>query len=428
MQKTHLQDAPKASRLFFYFICFTIFASVSRLGELVPPLGALRINFVTLVVSSLWFLVSGMAGSRRWLREKEVRLMAGFTLLAFATIPFSVWPSNAFQFCAKGPIIINLAIFFFCFVAVDNKKDLRTVLKVFSVAVVVLVAALFINPELDVEGRYSVTRTYDPNEIALLFACAFPIFVAFFLTSKLKGKILSTLVLVMLIMSIFKTGSRGGLLALLCCVGLISFSPSFQIGIFKKLFIAALISIFFLTSHADKIKQRWQEVLEGVDYNFDVTEASAGRLAIWKETIQLIVDDHLIVGAGTANSRVARGTAFGNASWKATHNSFLQAWLDLGTLGILLFVLIIRAIIKNCNAAVRILKKKRSENVEFLYYTSCLKISFISYLVSACFLSQLYSIVVPFFLATSVGLRNYAVRVEADWDKMENNEMVAEKI
>lgn len=406
-------ETTRQSRLFFYCACFTIFALVCRLGEIVPILGKIRINFLSLGAATLLFFLSGVFGSRKWLGEKEVKLMLSITLLALVTIPLSVWPGRSLEYFLKGPVVINLAIFAFIFSVTNNSKDLKTIVKVFLFSLVVLAIMLFINPVLDSEGRYTVSYSLDPNDLSLLFVTGFPIVLAFFLMSKGVNKLIPALIMAMLVLGVFKTGSRGGYVAFVCVAGLIFFSRSIRLSLGKKIAFALLACILVFSSQAENIRDRLKHIVEGTDYNLSQEEGSGGRLALWKDGTRLLVRDHLLIGAGSGNTRVAMGTEYGNYRWRAVHNSYLQVALELGVLGLFLFLLIIRIAIKNYTSAINFFRDK-SEFVELGQLAACLKISVMAYLIAASFLSQSHSVVVPFFLATSAGLKEIAERLKKD--------------
>ncbi len=413
MSKKNNPEPSQQSRLFFYCACFTVFALVCRLGELVPILGQIRINFLSLGAATLLFFLSGVVGSRKWLGEKEVKLMLSLTLLALVTIPFSVWPGRSFEYFVKGPMLINLAIFAFILSVTDNTKDLKTIVKVFMFSLVVLAIMLFINPVLDSEGRYTVSYSLDPNDLSLLFVSGFPIVLAFFLMSKGVNKLIPALIMAMLVLGVFKTGSRGGYVAFVCVAGLIFFSRSIRLSAMKKLAFALLVCVLVFSSQADNIRDRLKHIVEGTDYNLSQEEGSGGRLALWKDGTRLLVRDHLLIGAGSGNTRVAMGTEYGDYRWRAVHNSYLQIALELGVLGLILYLFIIYTAIKNYTKAINYFRDK-PKFVELSHLAACLKISVIAYLIAASFLSQSHSVVVPFFLATSAGLKKIAERLQED--------------
>lgn len=418
MELIEQEELSKPNTVFYCCVCFTVFALVCRLAELLPMLGLIRINLISLIITGLLFLLSRQFTKRKCFAETETKLMLGIFILAMITIPFSVWPGQTFTFIFKGPVLVNIAVFLFSLSVITDTDRARSLLKIFILSNLAMILMLFINPVIAAEGRLTVTYSYDPNDLALLFACCFPLVFAGFLNSRLIGKIFSGAVLALIVLAILKTGSRGGILALGCAVILLLLSPSLKLGLIKKFLFGVFISVFLLTSHMDSIKERWQQVLQGTDYNFNQEIRTGGRLGIWRGGVNLLIDKHLLVGAGAGNTSAAMGEAYGKTRWKAMHNSFLQAFLELGILGFVFFLLLLRAFFRNCSVTIKTLKEEEADK-ELLNTVVCLKIGFIAFLIAGTFLSQFYSIVIPFFLAVSTGLRKLLVPAEEEVEDAE---------
>lgn len=420
--KTDESSGDHASRIFFYCACFTIFAFVSRLGELIPFLGRIRLNLISLILCTVLFVVTGQIGRKEWLSQKEVKLMGCLIVLALVNIPLSVWPGASIRMLVNGQLTVNLAVFLFCFSVVDSRRDLITMLKIFCCSVVVMAMAMRFNPTEVEGGRLVVTQTYDSNDLALLFTCTFPLVVAFFLSSRIVGKLLTGAILALLLFSTIKTGSRGGLLAFGVAFTCIFFSKTMALGWVKRLMLLLFVAAFLLSSHADTLLDRWQQVLQGSDYNLYVGEegAGGGRLALWKEGLRIFFPRHVIFGVGAGNSAVAMGEEFGSKRWKAVHNSFLQAALELGALGFVLFVVMLYRIHRNCRDVLPQLQE-RADARQLLLLIDGVWIALIAYMIAAMFLSQFYSVVVPFLLAISAGIRDAAETIVPEEGILENS-------
>lgn len=391
----------KQSSVFFFFVFLTLIAYISRIAELFPFLMAVRINLLLFVITFILFFTSGVHNNIHWKGNRELILIVAFLLIGLITVPFSVWPGNAFNTC-KNSLMINTTIFLFCQSVIQTQKQLYGVVKIIIFSSTLLIFGLFFKPTV-VEGfRITTTATYDPNDIALLFSFVFPLTLSLFISSKFLGKCFYCIILFGLTLGIIKTGSRGGMLAFGASILLIFFSSNMNLKVFYKLIIVAMVFMFTLSPRGEHLRERFVKLIEGTDYNITNTESAAGgRIAIWRSGIK-IVQKNFITGIGAGNSSTAMGLEHGNYGWKTMHNSYLQALVELGLFGFVTYLAMLYRVLTNCKTAVRALGN--NEDLEMKHLTSlasALRIGFLAYMIAAFFLSQAFSLILPLALAVS---------------------------
>jgi O-antigen ligase len=108
-----------------------------------------------------------------------------------------------------------------------------------------------------------------------------------------------------------------------------------------------------------------------------------------------------ITGVGVTNSITAMGEEYGR--WRALHNSYLQVALELGLGGLILYLLLLRLIWRNCSLALAQFQVSGDQKAMELLAV-CTRVALITYMVAALFLSQAYSLMVPILLLLSEGL------------------------
>ena len=386
----------------------------SRLAEIFPILGKGHINFFSFFLTLGLFFISGVFLAVNWRKNESVTLVLIFLMIGLLSVPFAVWPGNAFAHWKEALFINNTVLIFLCFAAIRNEKQLMRMVHTFLISSSVLVTALFINPKITLDGRVSVTNSYDPNDIALILAVAFPIFFSQFWFSGKKGKIVLCILIGFIISGILKSGSRGGQLALLVGIGLIFFSSKIKLRILYKALILFIIVGGLLSSQAEPLKERWASVLSGEDYNIaNLDDAGGGRLAIWRSGIVLFSENFLL-GVGVGNSSTAMGEKHGSNAWITIHNSYIQVALELGIFGLIVFLLMLRLIWTNCTRVIEMTCNVPHKK-QFFILSFSIRVSLIVYLIASFFLSQAFSIIIPFFLILSNRLHFFV----ADHNKAE---------
>ncbi len=397
------EQGGNAKGFYFILVCLTLFAFVSRIGELVPFLGSLRINFVLLVLTLFMFIFSGVSSRIQWGECKEFKVVFYVFLLGCIGIPFSYWMKESFDTC-KNIFSINLLLTMSCIAAVDSEAKLRGILKTIAASCCALVAGVYFKPVVYEGYRIATTSTYDVNDLAMIFAAFFPLVLYLFISSARKRKFLYVLLLAGMVYAIIKGASRGGSMALGITLILIFFSPRMGLRIIYKILMLGFVLIFLLSAHSTSLKERWMKVISGVDYNLTSTDSFAsGRMVIWSSGIKLILKNP-VNGVGAGSSSTAMGLEYGGGhAYKTMHNSYLQVTLELGLMGGLLFFIMLRRVWLNCSRSLKRYQQE-SPDTHLLLLARYLKISLITYSVAAFFLSQAYSIVLVMFLILSYNL------------------------
>jgi O-antigen ligase len=225
--------------------------------------------------------------------------------------------------------------------------------------------------------------------------CTIPLAVYFMRTgAKILVRVLVGVALVLFVIILVRSGSRGGFIGLLATMVYLLFRFK---GIPVRVRVAA-ITVGLVTLSMAGTDKYW--ALMGTirnpeeDYNF--TEAG-GRIAVWKRGIGY-VREHPIFGVGIENFNTAEGQSELNRArakegkgWisVAPHNSFVQIAAESGLLGFGLFIALLAVSLKACSWRVppNATPLERDEQALARAMAGAL----VGYCVAGFFLSQAYS-------------------------------------
>jgi len=220
----------------------------------------------------------------------------------------------------------------------------------------------------------------DPNDLALLFNTTLP-FVLYFWV-KAEKKLLPLLCVLLIVMAIIFTFSRGGFLGL-CTVGLGFYI--FHARRQKKYLVYLLIFVaLFGFLSPPEYTERLSSIL-GWDVDQETGETGT-RMDAWRMVFIETITKHPVLGVGAGSSIYISGHA--KSDWHLIHNAYLQVFSELGLVGMFFYMRFFYLPYKQFRAAVR--HKGTGEDYNLLRY-SMLIISFMSYGLTVIFLPQAYS-------------------------------------
>jgi O-antigen ligase len=366
-------------------LCF-----VTQIIQLFPALDGLYVaKLIIAAVVALFFLTREGFQSRVAVRAvpQFVSLFA-LLILAAATIPLSMWPSNSFAF-VTGVFAKNVAFVYLLMQAAKTGRAARLIANAFLAGSSALAIAMLsgYGPLVTYRNhpdRLAVGGSYDANDLALLFVVAIPF--AFFQlrSSGPLTRVLMVAAIALMLLGILVTGSRGGFLGLIVTTAFILIKSRGQTRKYALATVAAGALLFAYAAPAsywDRINTIFNQ-----EDDYNLTERS-GRLEVWKTGMRILSDNPLF-GVGIASFPLAHRKFSGTRAEIAPHNSFLQVAAELGLPGLLLFVW---GIIATLRTARRVRKRPSEPHDESLWLASALQVSLAGFIASAFFLSHAYS-------------------------------------
>lgn len=391
-----------------------IVVAVGRIGDLLPWLQGIPLAKVVAVLAIISAI--RLRDDRTWTMWKSIppaRLTVFLMSLTIVSIFFSVLRSATFGVITGTAMAVVITLLL-TIKASRSWKSVKTLLYSGVLASIVLVLTVFGS---SVAGRAGYSGSYDPNDFAFVLVGLLPIVITFGIISRgVKRLVYFGIALVMSAATLL-TESRGGLLGLIFDIiamtfllpvawrGQLQFHTSSS-KIIVRMVSLAVVGILIWQSLPEIARTRLATITDlSSDYNTTISGGpQAGRLAIWTRNLPLVLDRPWGYGAG------AFGTVdglFAGGRYRAPHNTFLQALIELGVLGFALFI----AVIVSSLRYLRVPADRGEQNQtgppdEPRAFARALGIGLIGLCVSGFFLSELFANVFWTFvtLSCAVGL------------------------
>jgi O-antigen ligase len=327
---------------------FTLLAFVVE----VPELGGSAVSFAKvggLLLGISWLAVVSTRGDARTDFPSQHPVVSYLVVFFLSWIALSqLWAeSSADALDALFRLTLNLVLSLVIFTAVRKPDQAIGLAGAFVAGATInaVYGLLFVEPEGTEEAARLASGIANPNELATILVAA--VALALGLAAALRDKPLLRLAAfgatAICTAGVFLTGSRGGLVAL--GVSLVAF---LLIGArFRGRFLLVAITVAFAAvgyyNHvaSPEVRERLTDV-----------ESGSGRTDLW-EIGWRMVEAEPVVGVGGGNfeavspsfllqpGSIERAEFFIGSAPKATHNSYLEIWAELGIVGLALFLAIL---------------------------------------------------------------------------------------
>lgn len=192
--------------------------------------------------------------------------------------------------------------------------------------------------EMRIAGGFLDPNAFGISSVMAIYLCSAVI--VYKKVSVLK-KILSIIFVVIGIISLVLSGSRGALLG--SVVGFLSILiQSFRSK--NILTLTIVFSIILITSIELIPEQAWDMVRARSNIERIKSDHGAGRIDIWKDYIRNIYN-FCFIGVGIGRSREVIKDSF-TYNFSLTHNQYLEEFVDFGIVGLSLFLMLLYSLWK----------------------------------------------------------------------------------
>ena len=234
-------------------------------------------------------------------------------------------------------------------------------------------------------GGYSSYFLANASEFGLGLCVAYPLcYYLFKSTSSRLLKIISIVLLVMFIVSIIFTGSRGAFVGMVATLIYLLYKE-------KKLLIGlvmlAILSVPAIYLVSDQYVERIGSIKE-----YDSDESVGIRFQLWRAGLSMIAD-YPVFGVGTGNFPNAYGGTYRdkdapNLYW-SPHNVFIQIITEMGLVGFTIYIMFIASIFW-INKQSRKMLAQIDDGKILLYFTHGVDVILLGYIVAGQFITATY--------------------------------------
>ncbi len=293
-------------------------------------------------------------------------------------------------------VFISVFGYFLMYVAVRKEVyDFARIRGVFGILLLAHIVVGLLTPEMfsgDGERHYIASGSFlgDGNDFALSVNVALPMCLYLFGESRsMFKKMLFGGMLIVLVVAVVVSQSRGGILAL-ACMGVYFWLRSNKkiVGMFGMVLMVGVVMVSAPPQLFDRMEKLTGEDIDG---------SAQGRLLAWGSAVRMALD-HPFVGVGAGHFPVKYGVEYrpegygpNEIPWQTAHSSYFLILGELGLPGIIFLLGIVFHNVLENNRALRQYKNgKAAEDLKRYRLLHALTASWMAFAVGGAFLSASY--------------------------------------
>jgi len=391
------------------WMAILLIVMVGKVTEWVPGISGLPLAKVAFLFAA--FFTARVRHKLIPVRVTSLRIakpVLAYLILSILSVFFSIYKSNTL-ITSEGSVVL-LITFVMLIKITQTMRDVERMLLALIGSAVSLTAGVLFNYS---GGQAHINDNFDPNDISYALDSLLPIVLAFAVTTSKRGKWLAYGLALSMVVAVLLTASRGGTIGLgVVLLALVAYPLTFSKtgelrgfslgGVIVKLSLIAVLGVAVWDNLPAFTTQRLATLADlRHDYNAD-PHLNASRTTLWRRDIGLALQRPIGYGLGSAPA--VDGLAGGE--YRTAHNSFVQAFLELGALGLVLFV---STYLITWNELRKVARRGRQRAVDpdtprAALYARALRIGLAGNLVAGFFLSQAYSYCLFLIVATAASL------------------------
>lgn len=417
-----MNDAPAKSKtpMLNLLVAAFLFLLYVRPYENLTFLIPFQLTRVFMVMAIIGCMLNGFNSKfnkRSLMTENSVKWYFILQAMTLLSVFFSVWASNTIGRFKETNMRITITFLVISSLLYNRHQILFFVKVIFVSLFFFALRIIWAFKSGQYIFDYGVKRivgvgtlgSSDPNDVALVLAMAIPLGLYYMFVKRGGKRLIYAGLFVTILVALVVTGSRGGLLGL--GLGVMTFFAILyrkQKGKFIGTFVVlALAAVLFLPG---EYKGRFMSMFDEQEYSH--SDEKHGRVAIWKRGWAAMLQRP--IGYGGGNSLIAEGAQKQEAGvqgkWMVIHNSYLQMGMDLGFLGLLIYLLFLRTGFTNAMYVLNHAVKNKDREFEVL---ACgLAGGLMAFMVSGFFLSQAYNWNPYIYIALTMGLKRNTIANE----------------
>lgn len=358
--------------------------------EFVPALAPLRPALAAAIIALAGHLIDRARHPVDWRTPREFVLAGALLAWALLTLPLSMWPGGSVS-QLTDVYVKSLIVFWLLGRVVNTTTRLTRLAWMLSVlSLPISISAIlnyrsgnFINSEVATRiVGYSAGVAGNPNDLALTLDIVLPFTIVLAVTTTAGWqRVLAAVIALLSVAGVIVTFSRGGFLALAVVIAL----SLLWLARRRPVVVAGVIALC-LAIAPPLLPEGYVERLQTVaDVDSDPTHSAQDR---WRDTVAAanLVRAYPFVGAGLGMDVLALNEVRVH-SWRSVHNVYLQYGVDLGLIGMLLFVGLLLSSIATARRTER-QARDRSDGLSAL--AAAVRISLIAFACAGLFYPSAY--------------------------------------
>lgn len=378
--------------MLFKLLAIAYVVEYFRPQQILPILGALKITTL-LPLGVIAASVIAKVGEDRISNQQVLANRNSKWLLFFMFLLLVSLFTSDVTLYSWNTINTVFAFFLLYFVTVKEVTSLNKIKVIFGALILSHVLLIAVNPALitSPESRSYLNHAYlgDGNDFALSVCILIPM--AIFLIQDANSKLLrlaAIAALLVLILAVIGTSSRGGTLGLACVLLYQWWRGRRKIlGIVLLAMVVGVVVLYAPPFYFDRLNTITEYETEG---------SAQGRLTAWRASIRM-VRDHPILGVGSGHFPVKYGTEYfppeieGPSPWLTAHSIYFLILGELGIPGIIFLLVVIYGTLWRYDrriVAIRDVDNPKRKRLRQFYMT--LNSSMVAYAVAGAFLSAVY--------------------------------------
>ena len=343
----------------FTFYCFLIYviSYYLHITSRVSVLGAIRFD---ILISALvmYSIISQLDKFKERLSTPPARAIVTLLIFIIITVPLVEWPGSVLKNNLKE-FLKAAVFFFFTIAAIDSIKRLKIFIWVFIACQAIrILEPLYLN----ITQGYWGSNTYlgvgegfanrlsgspydviNPNGLGLVIATCF-IFMHYMMgcSKNIKAKLIYLALLPTMAYALILSLSRSGIVAVGIATWQIFIKSRYKMAIIGVCIVGAIVACSQMT---DVQKERYLS-LGGASSNASANQTAQGRINHLYAQFEVGMN-RPIFGHGLGTSLEANANILGKR--KIAHNLFLEAFIEIGLIGLILYLVFLKRIISSLN-------------------------------------------------------------------------------
>ena len=416
-----MEETSPFQRLGFNVLLVFVFLAFSRIFDV--KFGSLHITGAAYRVVFAMVLLS--RGFQVALSSNIGKALLGFTICFGLSVPFSVWRGGSKDIFLNQWLMYSFVSFLAVAGLVHNYQQWFKLFKALTYALLVFTVIANVFGVSDngrlflIQGKFG-----NSNEMAQALLLGLPLWGAMMVISKsLPGKAFAAGVMVLILVTTFRTGSRGAMIGFVAVL-LVVFLRAPVMGKLKIILAGVLFLGIVLTTMPGRLIARYKTVAEdeadvaemGGSMADSAASSSRSRKALLRHSLIFTVRHPLFgVGAGmfpVADDSYSKDIGLSKGTWLGTHNSYTQVSSELGIPALLFFVSVLAMALKGPYSIYR--RTRGDPRLEDMGNAAlALHYCLVVYAVTVLFEHIAYSIMLPVFGGLAACLvRTAAVEIQ----------------